>query len=174
MSVYLSIIGRSDALAWVLTAERLAFPRLRTGIALQLKQDDELLLYATRGCFNNPTRDRGRVIGLANVVSRPQTLDKPPVFDGRTFEIGCRIRVLSLTRFGDGVDVASLVSRLEVFPDAPTWSAWMRRALLRLPDHDAQLLKDLLSKVATTPAAAVGDYVRRARPASAIYGTIGA
>jgi hypothetical protein len=42
---------------------KMAFPptrRVRMGVG------DQLLLYTTRGVFNNPTRDRGRVVGYSS------------------------------------------------------------------------------------------------------------
>jgi hypothetical protein len=66
---YLLVIGDATPLAWVLAEQRMAFPALRQSQAVAFKVGDELFIYATRGCFRNPVRNRGRVMGLALVRS---------------------------------------------------------------------------------------------------------
>jgi len=48
-----------------------------------------------------------------------------------------------------GVELAPLVSKLEVFPDERSWPVRMRRALVPLTGRDASLLRGALSKVAS-------------------------
>jgi hypothetical protein len=62
-ATYLLVIGDREALGWILSAERMAFPDFRRAETRSLKSGDRLLIYTTRGCFKNPTRDRGRIIG---------------------------------------------------------------------------------------------------------------
>ncbi|HKF79950.1 MAG TPA: hypothetical protein VKB17_03920, partial [Thermoleophilaceae bacterium] len=66
-ATYLLILGEREALAWVLREQRMAFSARRARSASALTLGDRLLLYTTRGCFHNPTRDRGRVIGAGEV-----------------------------------------------------------------------------------------------------------
>ena len=66
---YLLVIGERAALAWVLAEQQMAFPVLRRSQAMALEVGDELLIYTTRGCFHNPTRDAGRVMALASVAT---------------------------------------------------------------------------------------------------------
>ena len=75
---YLLVIGDAVALAWVLAEQRMAFPALRKSEAAALEVGDELLIHTTRGCFNNPTRDRSRVIGLALAIHAGQRLTGVP------------------------------------------------------------------------------------------------
>lgn len=82
---YLLILGHRDALAWVLTNGRMAFGDRSVAQARRLQVGDELLIYTTRGCFKNPTRDRGRVIGLATVQTEPVLASAPVEVGGRTF-----------------------------------------------------------------------------------------
>jgi hypothetical protein len=67
---YLMLIAERDALAWVIRSSRAAFPANRSTDAQQLSPGDVLLLYTTRGCYHNPSRDRGRVIGEAEILTR--------------------------------------------------------------------------------------------------------
>lgn len=159
---YLLILGDRDAIAWVLGEERMAFPATARAEVDRLAEGDELLIYATRGAFGNPTRDRGRVIGRAVVTSAVSVLDEPVTFGDRTYPRGCGLRVESLARWGTGVELRPLVERLEVFPDARSWSVHLRRALLRLPPADADLLKDRLRPLAGPPAHNLDGYREKA------------
>lgn len=95
---YLLILWDRDAIAWVLGKERMAFPATARAEVDRLTEGDELLIYATRGAFGNPTRDRGRVIGRAVVTSAVSVLDEPVRFGERTYPRGCDLRVESLAR----------------------------------------------------------------------------
>jgi hypothetical protein len=141
---YLLILGDRDAIAWVLDEERTAFPATARAEVDRLAAGDELLIYATRGAFGNPTRDRGRVIGHAVVTSAVSPLDEPVVFGEREYPRGCELRVESLAPWGQGVELRPLVERLDAFPDPRSWSVHLRRPLLRLPKSDADFLLDAL------------------------------
>lgn len=140
-STHLLIIGDRAALSWVVTEQRMAFPAGRSTAARALEEGDEVFLYTTRGCFRNPTRDLGRVIGRAVVASPVRVLDEPVVFVERTFTEGCRLEVSGLAGFREGLVLRDLVPRLSVFPDPATWSVRMRRASLTLPPGDADLVR---------------------------------
>ncbi|MFE2607360.1 hypothetical protein ACFXDI_29295 [Streptomyces mirabilis] len=102
-STHLLIIGDRAALSWMVTEQRMAFPAGRSKAARALEEGDEVFLYTTRGCFRNPTRDLGRVIGRALATSSVRVLDEPVVFGERTSTEGCRLEVsgpdLRLRRF---------------------------------------------------------------------------
>ena len=87
---YLVIIGDREPLAWVLSNQRMAFPGHRAQEVSALREGDEMLLYATRGCFRNPTRDRGRVIGRATATSVVRKLDPPLRLGGRESQSAVR------------------------------------------------------------------------------------
>src|SRR5258708_10752130 len=90
-SSYLLIISDREALAWILSTQRMAFPPRRGRSVPELQPGDNLLLYTTRGCFRNPSRDRGRVIARATVNSAVSHLDVFVEFGGRTFPVGCSL-----------------------------------------------------------------------------------
>lgn len=146
-SSHLLIIGDRAALSWVVTEQRMAFPAGRTKAARALEEGDEIFLYTTRGCFRNPTRDLGRIIGRAVVASPVRALDEQVVFGERVFPEGCRLDVTGLARFREGLVLRDLVPRLSVFPDPATWSVRMRRASLTLPPTDADLVRAELEQM---------------------------
>jgi hypothetical protein len=145
-SLLLPIADR-EALTWIVREQRTAFGEHRAREAEKLEPEDVLLLYTTRGCFRNPTRDRGRVIGRATVTAPVRRLAKPVVFGDREFPYIVEFRIESLAPRRKGVELAPLVTRLrETFPDPATWSVRMRRALVPLPPADARLLEGELRR----------------------------
>lgn len=141
---YLAVLGERSALAWVLRTRTMAFPEHRRSEASRLQVGDRLFLYATRGCFHNPGRDRGRVMGLATVATPTARNDHPVRFGDREFPHECRLTLTGLTAPLTGLALAPLVDQLEAFPDPASWSARMRRALVPLSVHDATLIERLL------------------------------
>jgi hypothetical protein len=142
---YLLVIGDAAPLAWVLEEQRMAFPALRRSQAAALEISDELFIYTTRGCFHNPTRDRGRVMGLALVRSDVHDLAEPVVFGDRRYTSGCTLQIQGVAPLRCGVELRPLVPQLHAFPDVGTWSIWLRRPLVRLDEHDTALLKPQLN-----------------------------
>lgn len=157
-STHLLIIGDRAALSWVVTEQRTAFPAGRVKAARVLEEGDEIFLCTTRGCFRNPTRDLGRVIGRATVASAVQVLDEPVVFGERSFTEGCRLEFSGLAPFREGLVLRDLVPRLSVFPDPATWSVRMRRASLPLPARDAELVRTQLEPLLRPYDEVAGDY----------------
>ncbi|WCH91222.1 hypothetical protein POD33_03335 [Streptomyces moderatus] len=157
-STHLLIISDRSALSWVVTAQRMAFPAGRSKAARALEEGDEIFLYTTRGCFRNPTRDLGRVIGRARVAGPVGVMEDPVVFGERTFTEGCRLEVSGLARFREGLVLRDLVPRLSVFPDPATWSVRMRRASLTLPPGDADLVRTELEPLLVPYGEAAEDY----------------
>jgi hypothetical protein len=139
-TTHLVILSDRTALSWVLTEQRMAFPAGRARSAQAIQQGDEVLLYTTRGCFGNPTRDLGRVIGYATVASPVRALDEPVRFGERAFTEGCEFAIDGLAPFRTGVVLRDLVPQLAVFPDPKSWSVRLRRASLPLPPEDAELI----------------------------------
>ena len=142
---YLLVIGEATPLAWVLAEQRMAFPAIRKSQAAALDIGDELLIYATRTCFHNPKRDRGRVIGLALVSSDVRDLAEPIVFGERRYTSGCTLDIQSVAPLHNGVELRPLVPKLHAFPDGRTWNMRLRRPLVPVDKHDAALLKHRLN-----------------------------
>lgn len=119
------------------------FPLHRAEVAA-LAVGDMLFLYSTRGAWHNPTRDRGRIIGVATVKSAVRTLDRPIEIAGRRFVSGCDLSIEGIVPYPGGVELQPLVERLTAFPKPAAWSIYLRRALLTLPPTDAKLLDEVL------------------------------
>lgn len=162
-ATYLLVIAEREALAWILRDERMAFPSWRTPVE-RLAIGDSLLLLTTRGCYHNPGRDATLVMGRAEVTSLPVTLDNPVMVAGRTFPIGCDIDLQTLAPMHEGVALAPLVERLEVFPNKPAWPATLRRALVPLGSADATLIGSLLSGVAKPAGVHRARYIETIKP----------
>ncbi len=161
---YLLVIGDREALAWILSAQRMAFPAHRGRSAAALQPADNLLLYTTRGCFRNPTRHRGRVIAHATVNSAVTPLDTPVEFSGRTFPLGCSLILDSLAPYGAGVDLAAQVPRMHSFPNPAVWGVYLRRTLAALDRHDYELLLKALREIAVEPTNVMSEYVAHGIP----------
>jgi hypothetical protein len=142
---YLLVIGDATALAWVLAEQRMAFPALRRSDAMALEIDDELFIYTTRSCFHNPTRDAGRVMGLAKVTTRVRDLAEPVVFGERRYTSGCALAIEGVAALREGVKLSPMVAELHIFPNPETWGMQLRRPLVPLDKHDATVLKRYLA-----------------------------
>jgi hypothetical protein len=111
-----------------------AFPIYRRREAEQLARGDLLVLYATRGCFHNPTRDRGRVTGVASVKRPAYDLTEP-------VDLGFE----ALAPRGEGVELAPIVADLpRTFPNPAAWRATLRRALVPFDGGEAQQIIEQL------------------------------
>lgn len=145
---YLLVIGHMEGLAWVLKNSRMAFTAHRARAGQQLRVGDRLFLYTSRGCFGNPTRDRGRVIGDGVVRTLVARRPRPVEIAGIWFTHDCVITLRSLTEYRQGLELAPLVGRLRAFPDKQAWSARLRQPLLELPDADSRLIQVRLAALA--------------------------
>lgn len=161
---HLAVLGDREALGWVLTEERIAFPEPRYQNQLRaFERGDTLYLYATRGCFKNPTRDKGRVIGRATLTGAMTRAPEPVVFGQRAMPYVAPIDVESLTEVGEGVDLSQLAERLSCFPKSKSWSVYLRRSVVPLSVDDGALLDHALAGIAGTRRSHLEGYQARAR-----------
>lgn len=156
------VIGDREALGWVLTAQRMAFPAANRDEVRALAPGDTLLLYTTRGCFKNPTRDRGRVISAGTARTAVAALDEPVSIAGREFTAGCEVEFDRATPWPAGVELGPLVPQLDTFADVgENWSIRLRRPLVRLTDRDGDLIRNHLAALEPQPLNDVlDDYAR--------------
>lgn len=159
---HLLLLSERIALAWVLREQRMAFAPHRAADARALNVGDRLSLYTTRGCFHNPTRDRGRIIADALVASRVADLDEPLTLAGRTFTVGCRLRIPRLAPLHRGVALAPLVPGLTTFPNPRGWSTKLRQTLVALEDEDVPLIEGLLTPLLRPRTAVLDEYLAAA------------
>lgn len=156
---YLLVIGDREALGWLLTEQRMAFRDLTREVRA-LTPGDHLLLYTTRGCFGNPSRDRGRVIAFGLATSAATQLEQAVEVAGRSFPVGCRVEFETATAWPQGVELAPLIPQLDLFGRTANehWSFRMRRPLVSLPPSDARKLDRLLTKLNPQPLDDVIDF----------------
>ncbi|MFG3420592.1 hypothetical protein [Micromonospora sp. NPDC048063] len=155
---YLLILGDRDAIGWVLREQRMAFPATPRAEVAALAAGDSLYLYATRGAWRNPTRDRGRIIGVATACGAARRLDEPVEIGGRRFVSGCDLEINRIVPYPYGLELQPLVEQLSVFPKPDAWSVYLRRALLSLPEADATLLQRALRPLLTSREQALPTY----------------
>lgn len=146
----------------------MAFPGFGRAEVRALAPGDTLLLYTTRGCFKNPTRDRGRVIAAGAARSAVRTLDQPVKIASRSYPVGCDVEFPAATSWPAGVELGPLVGELDTFRDlGRNWSIRLRRPLVGLTDRDASLLLRRLAEITPLPLGQVLDqyahWWRRAR-----------
>ncbi|GAA2606291.1 hypothetical protein GCM10009863_19730 [Streptomyces axinellae] len=158
---YLLVVSDREALGWILGSQRAAFPPSRRKTPSALNINDRLLVYTTRGCFRNPTRDRGRLVARALVRSHEAVLHSPVQFGERSFARGCDLEITSLAPLDAGPVLANLVPRLRTFP--ASWATHIRRTLVPLDDHDFGELTSALEAVAVPRKTALQPYLDRAR-----------
>jgi hypothetical protein len=158
---YLLILGNRVGLGWVLTRSRMAFPDPRRSEVRDVSVGDALYLYATRTCFGNPGRDRGRVIAVASVTSAVEKLEQPVKLVGREFIAGCGLSITSIAPLGLGPELRPLVPSLDAFGrSAEAWSWKLRRPLLRITPHDAKVLDGALKTEVVPIEQAVSPYLQ--------------
>jgi hypothetical protein len=159
---YLLILGERQGLGWVIANQAMAFGEHRAAMARRLRPGDRLLLYTTRGCFHNPTRDVGRIIGSAKITDCAAKRSPPLTILGRTFPWIIHLAVGRLAPLRQGLPLAPLVASLDAFPDAATWSVRLRQPLLRLSPLDTDLLSSQVKPHVRPLAEVRGDYERLA------------
>lgn len=137
---WLWVFGDIAGLRWVLEHGVMAFadhtwPRART-----MKLGDLVCVYVTRGAFHNPTRDRARVGGLAQVTSEPRKAE-PLRIAGRSFGIFVEFQTITVLPERAGPEVAPLVADLERVKRSEVWGHYFRNSPARLSLHDYRIFE---------------------------------
>lgn len=160
---YMAVVGDRKPLAWVLEQEKIAFPEQRYRHTFpHLKADDVVYLYATRGAFRNPSRDRGRVIARTVLTAELSRLENPVRFD-RPMPYQAPIIVEALAPLGQGLDLSSVIDIMTTFPIPERWAVYLRRSVLPITDGDARLFDQALKPYEGKLHDHLGEYQRMAR-----------
>lgn len=141
----------------------MAFPANRSRDAGRVRKGAQLLLYATRGAYHNPTAHRGRVFAAATAATDSSPLAEPVTFGDRSFTTGFSLDITALAPLHGGFELEPLVPKLHAFPKKHAWSVYLRRPLVPLDKHDLRLLSRQIATVAADPADHVADYVSAVR-----------
>lgn len=162
---FLLVISDREPLAWILSEGLMAFPAHRSRESGELSEGDRLFLYSTRGCFHNPVRDRGRVIGEATVSSTVSMLERPVKFGDHLFPLGCSLEITGLATRDKGPEMTQLMAHMHLFrgADPKRWGVRLRRVLAPLDNHDASILHRRLLSVMGSVADARQGYLDRTR-----------
>lgn len=131
MPTSLVVVSDREPLAWMLRTSRFALPAGRAASAP--RAGDTLILHTTRGCYRNPTRGRGLVMGVARVASEAAALDEPVPFRGRDFGLGLTLQLDGVCPAHIGVDLGATRDDLKLLAGDGTWSYRLRPA----PDRRA-------------------------------------
>ncbi len=93
----------------------MAFSKGTARRAGRITQRDELILYLTRGAFDNPTRDRSQLAGVAIVTSPVRRLRKPGTIASREFVVACDIDVEVSFSEREGLPSEPLIRRKDLW-----------------------------------------------------------
>ena len=158
-AAHLFTLGYRESACWLLREGRAAFPNSDRARVDRLLVGDELFLVTTQKCWGDgPDRDPTMVIGSAVITSPVALLAEPPLLAGRRYPRACELQLTRLATYRAGVDLKSLVPRLDAFPKGTDWGRPLRRTVTELSDADAGLLRAELAALGTDPATAWGSY----------------
>jgi len=135
------VIGEAEALDWVLTEERMAFrAHVKT---VELAVGDRVAIYASRGTWHNPTRDRAQLAAIGS-ISR-SVAEKEIAVGSETMPAWCELSFSMKLPSRDGVEFAPLVPRLSFITKKESWGTALRRTIVRLPERDLAVLEKALA-----------------------------
>lgn len=140
-AAYLLVLGEREAILWVLSNERMAFPATPRREVSALQPGDELVLLTTRNAYHNPTRDRTRVIGTATVQSKITQLNPQVEIASRTFASGCQIKLETLAPYSTGPEIGLLAPQIHALRGNKNWGMLLRKPLVPIDESDVILLK---------------------------------
>src|SRR4051812_46290499 len=106
---WLIVIGKSEALEWIIEHSRMAFrDAVRTD---EIQPGDWFALYTSRGAYGNPTKDESQLIGRGRVTSR---IRRGAVeFAGETFAKSCSVALDEILPLRNGIAFKPLIPQLK-------------------------------------------------------------
>ncbi len=133
------VLAEAEGLRWVLEHSRMAWTEASATRASRIRPGDRIVLYVGRGAFHNPTRDESQLLGFAEVTSPVRRLPRPVELGGRTFVVGCDLRLERVLPERHGVPIRPLVGRLSFVKRKDVWGQYCRgssgRARVALVGH---------------------------------------
>ncbi len=144
-SGWLIVLAEAEALRWALANRRMAFSAGQCRKAGRIRPGDELVLYASRGAWHNPTRDESQLAGMAVVKAPVRKLPKPVPLAGREFTCGCRLEITIELPERAGVPIRPLVRTLEFVRRKDVWGQYFRSGLVEVPAADMARLRNALA-----------------------------
>lgn len=138
------MIGEAEALEWVLREKKMAFrSHVRTS---ELAVGDRVAIYASRGCWHNPTRDRAQLaaVGVIRTSISQGSIDVGP----ETMPAWCDLSLTACLPSRQGLEFAPLTPRLSFINNKQAWGASLRRTIVRVPEKDLDLMEKALTSEA--------------------------
>lgn len=140
MVSWLFVIADRAALHWVLSQQRMAF---RSHVHTHgLTVGDDVVVYATRGCWHNPTRDRAQVAAIGKIASSVK--ERPIDVAGEGLARHCRLRLEIVLPEREGFPFSDLVDRLRLTRGRSHWGPLLRRTIVALDPGDFALIRDAI------------------------------
>jgi hypothetical protein len=161
-SDWIAVLGHAAGLSWVLQHEKLAFAPERAREVRRLHSGDRVLLYAAQKAFAGQ-KGGGKLIAAGDATTDVEPLDEEVSIGGRTYALGAKLDIAGVAEYGEGVEVAPMVSQLEIFrpyKQPNSWPPLLRRPLLRLPQGDTDMLLRALQPLLRPRDEVLSGYVR--------------
>jgi hypothetical protein len=141
---WLFVIGDGDSLRWVLGKRRMAFrAHVKTS---HLSPGDATVIYATRGCWHNPTRDRAQILAIGSIASPIR--NKPVGVAGETMPQYCDLVFDVVLPERGGVPFTGLVEQLSLTKGRANWGPLLHRTIVSIGDGDVAAIRGAVERVA--------------------------
>lgn len=136
MSGWLFVIGEREGLRWVLTQQQMAF---RAHVpTVRLSEGDDVVVYATRGCWHNPTRDFAQVAAIGRIAS-PVCVE-PVDVAGEIMAAHCALDLDVVLPERAGLPFSDLLECLQLTQGRTSWGPLFRRTIVALPPADVHTI----------------------------------
>ncbi len=144
MSSWLFVLGQRDALAWVLEHKQMAFrDHIR---ADKLAKGDRFAIYVTRGAMGNPTRDESQIVATGTLTT--ELVREPIEIAGEEYGRHLKFRFdVGPKNPREGLAFVPLVPKLTWISKKDHWMAYIRKALVPIPDEDFATIEAALKKL---------------------------
>jgi len=129
---WLIVIGKSDALKWILDKKCMAF---RAHVkAEELNKGDRFAIYTSRGAYGNPTLDESQLLALGTIASPVRAITQDVA--GETFAKSCAITIQDMLPLRHGVPFRVLIPQLKLIRSEREWPGVMHRTLVPIDEDD--------------------------------------
>jgi hypothetical protein len=142
---WLIVIGEGKAAEWVVKERMMAF-RDKVFVG-RVSEGDRFGLYITRGAFHNPSRHQAQIVALGRIGSEVRS--QPVTVAGEKFTRVCDLSVEAELPFQEGLNVRPLVKDLDFIKNKKSWSTYVWRTLVNVPDPDFRKIEKAFGRLAS-------------------------
>lgn len=104
-----------------------------------LTAGDAIVIYATRSCWHNPTRDRAQVAAVGRIAAKVVHMDTE--VGGETMPQRCDLSFDVVMPERHGIPFADLVGRLALTRGREHWGPLLRRTIVPVLDADVAIIR---------------------------------